>query len=477
MGGSNLFTAENLAKPDTSKKISNQTLNSFNIPNIQNELHTMQRFGVDFPGSATLMEHLRNSLMPTIFQNYHHSNSSSNVNIINQTIENYKKQDNDSSISSTKSETSHHQKNNNNCDNISLLSPLSSSSTTTGLMDGIIIDNNILKSKTPDENLKLEFNRLLVNRLIPSSRENRAPSYSKTNKRRVQCLQCLKTFCDKGALKIHTSAVHLKEMHKCTVNGCSMMFSSRRSRNRHSANPNPKLHVNASIHPRSVMQMVTPRLHNNISKTNGSSINDKRRLLNQKMGTFQNHNNNSNQNTTSLLNIPSRDLFLQTTHHHTSQNNNKSSYDKMLTPEASPKENKPESSYTQLSSHQQQNAGGIFGNMSNIFLTSNNFLNFKQQHQNHHIPTTTGMIGNGNNNNITPLSTVIPPTSSIFANLQKAEEIRNNKIFFFFRKVLTGNGQLNSSSNNKNGNMEMGNNLVDLMRRLQYTSLQALREV
>lgn len=43
-------------------------------------------------------------------------------------------------------------------------------------------------------------------------------------------------------MKIHFSAVHLREMHKCTVDGCSMMFSSRRSRNRHSANPNPKLH-------------------------------------------------------------------------------------------------------------------------------------------------------------------------------------------------------------------------------------------
>lgn len=31
-------------------------------------------------------------------------------------------------------------------------------------------------------------------------------------------------------------------MHKCTVPGCNEMFSSRRSRNRHSANPNPKLH-------------------------------------------------------------------------------------------------------------------------------------------------------------------------------------------------------------------------------------------
>ncbi|CAD5113309.1 DgyrCDS2484 [Dimorphilus gyrociliatus] len=65
---------------------------------------------------------------------------------------------------------------------------------------------------------------------------------SSSGKKRVLCTACNKTFCDKGALKIHYSAVHLKEMHKCTVEGCSMTFSSRRSRNRHSANPNPKLH-------------------------------------------------------------------------------------------------------------------------------------------------------------------------------------------------------------------------------------------
>lgn len=63
-----------------------------------------------------------------------------------------------------------------------------------------------------------------------------------TGKKRIRCNVCLKSFCDKGALKIHFSAVHLREMHKCTVEGCNMMFSSRRSRNRHSANPNPKLH-------------------------------------------------------------------------------------------------------------------------------------------------------------------------------------------------------------------------------------------
>lgn len=66
-----------------------------------------------------------------------------------------------------------------------------------------------------------------------------------SGKKRVLCTACQKTFCDKGALKIHYSAVHLKEMHRCTVDGCTMTFSSRRSRNRHSANPNPKLHTAA----------------------------------------------------------------------------------------------------------------------------------------------------------------------------------------------------------------------------------------
>ena len=77
---------------------------------------------------------------------------------------------------------------------------------------------------------------------------NPSPGFGTTligpnGKKRVLCTACNKTFCDKGALKIHYSAVHLKEMHKCTVDGCNMMFSSRRSRNRHSANPNPKLHM------------------------------------------------------------------------------------------------------------------------------------------------------------------------------------------------------------------------------------------
>lgn len=48
-----------------------------------------------------------------------------------------------------------------------------------------------------------------------------------------------------GTLKIHYNAVHLKIKHRCTVAGCNMVFSSLRSRNRHSANPNPRLHTGA----------------------------------------------------------------------------------------------------------------------------------------------------------------------------------------------------------------------------------------
>uniref|UniRef100_A0A8C5MW51 Basonuclin zinc finger protein 1 n=1 Tax=Leptobrachium leishanense TaxID=445787 RepID=A0A8C5MW51_9ANUR len=62
-------------------------------------------------------------------------------------------------------------------------------------------------------------------------------------KGRVFCTACEKTFYDKGTLKIHYNAVHLKIKHRCTIDGCNMVFSSLRSRNRHSSNPNPRLHM------------------------------------------------------------------------------------------------------------------------------------------------------------------------------------------------------------------------------------------
>ncbi|XP_030608838.1 zinc finger protein basonuclin-1 [Archocentrus centrarchus] len=69
---------------------------------------------------------------------------------------------------------------------------------------------------------------------------------SRGRKGRVCCGVCGKSFYDKGTLKIHYNAVHLKIKHRCTVAGCTMVFSSLRSRNRHSANPNPRLHTATS---------------------------------------------------------------------------------------------------------------------------------------------------------------------------------------------------------------------------------------
>ncbi|KAL2079375.1 hypothetical protein ACEWY4_025119 [Coilia grayii] len=66
--------------------------------------------------------------------------------------------------------------------------------------------------------------------------------------RTISCSACAKTFYDKGTLKIHYNAVHLKIKHGCTVPGCTALFSSLRSRNRHSANPNPRLHSHSHTH-------------------------------------------------------------------------------------------------------------------------------------------------------------------------------------------------------------------------------------
>ncbi|CAK8693931.1 unnamed protein product [Clavelina lepadiformis] len=54
----------------------------------------------------------------------------------------------------------------------------------------------------------------------------------------VQCHICKRMYSNKGTLRVHFKSVHLREMHRCTVPGCDMMFTSVRSRNRHSQNPN-----------------------------------------------------------------------------------------------------------------------------------------------------------------------------------------------------------------------------------------------
>lgn len=58
----------------------------------------------------------------------------------------------------------------------------------------------------------------------------------------ILCSICHKMYSNKGTLRVHYKTVHLREMHKCKIPGCNMVFSSVRSRNRHSQNPN--LHKN-----------------------------------------------------------------------------------------------------------------------------------------------------------------------------------------------------------------------------------------
>ncbi len=87
---------------------------------------------------------------------------------------------------------------------------------------------------------------LITSEITHMSPENKVRCAEKNGflkKGRVFCSACEKTFYDKGTLKIHYNAVHLKIKHKCTIEGCNMVFSSLRSRNRHSANPNPRLHM------------------------------------------------------------------------------------------------------------------------------------------------------------------------------------------------------------------------------------------
>lgn len=85
-------------------------------------------------------------------------------------------------------------------------------------------------------------------------------------KGRVFCTACEKTFYDKGTLKIHYNAVHLKIKYMCTIDGCNMMFSSLRSRNRHSANPNPRLHMPMNRNNRDKDQRVS------LSAVDGSQL-------------------------------------------------------------------------------------------------------------------------------------------------------------------------------------------------------------
>lgn len=59
------------------------------------------------------------------------------------------------------------------------------------------------------------------------------------------CHVCQKVYSNKGTFRAHYKTVHLRLLHKCKVPGCNTSFSSVRSRNRHSQNPN--LHKNLTV--------------------------------------------------------------------------------------------------------------------------------------------------------------------------------------------------------------------------------------
>lgn len=66
----------------------------------------------------------------------------------------------------------------------------------------------------------------------------------------ITCHICQKNYSNKGTFRAHYKTVHLRQLHKCKVPGCNTMFSSVRSRNRHSQNPN--LHRSLTRSPNSL---------------------------------------------------------------------------------------------------------------------------------------------------------------------------------------------------------------------------------
>lgn len=53
-----------------------------------------------------------------------------------------------------------------------------------------------------------------------------------------RCVECGQEFSNHFDVKHHYQNVHLRMMHKCTVEGCNAGFPSKRSRDRHSSNLN-----------------------------------------------------------------------------------------------------------------------------------------------------------------------------------------------------------------------------------------------
>lgn len=102
---------------------------------------------------------------------------------------------------------------------------------------------NQMSSVTDSANVSLIGGKSHVGRKISSrtifshstQRENKAFTWRNNP---VRCNYCGQYYSNKGTLRVHIKSVHLRESHMCTVPGCNQVFTSVRSRNRHSQNPN-----------------------------------------------------------------------------------------------------------------------------------------------------------------------------------------------------------------------------------------------
>ncbi|KAI6189715.1 Zinc finger, C2H2 domain and Zinc finger, C2H2-like domain-containing protein [Aphelenchoides bicaudatus] len=171
---------------------------SYSTVNIQTELTVFQMIATIFPRLRMLIESLRQSLLQSLIVGQTTS-SASTVQLLNeqkQLEEPMSEHSGQTDIEATPSAT-----------------PTPSLAASSSLLSGSPL------SSGHDESA-----------IDANGQATRQTRQFKSNKRRVKCDKCLRTFCDKGALKIHNSAVHLKETHVCTIDGCNRVFSSRRSR-------------------------------------------------------------------------------------------------------------------------------------------------------------------------------------------------------------------------------------------------------
>lgn len=140
-------------------------------------------------------------------------------------------------------------------DNSSRGSRSSSASPSTAAMD---TDNSLITYA------RYENGGFVSTQEVPLDRENPR-----------RCTACGKVFQNHFGVKTHYQNVHLKLMHRCSVDGCNAAFPSKRSRDRHSANLNlhrkllstsssPPLSSSlpSSLSPRVDDPQMNPLLHN-----------------------------------------------------------------------------------------------------------------------------------------------------------------------------------------------------------------------